>query len=147
MIGYAPVWAQRSHVAHNPANLDALIRREDFVVVIDPKNIQAVEEAPKLKIQELENDSFMFRKLRKPDFQRTTAHWSPEKIAAFIKSFASGDLIPAVILWQSPTSGNVFVIDGAHRLSALIAWVHDDSLVSGYKCRIFCGLSRRPRSS
>jgi hypothetical protein len=28
-------------------------------------------------------------------------------------------------LWQSETSG-IFVIDGAHRLSALIAWVHDD---------------------
>jgi hypothetical protein len=106
--------------------LDALIRREDFEVSIDPNKIQSIEEAPKLKIVELENDSFMFKKLRKPDFQRTTAHWSPEKVAAFIKSFVSGDLIPAVILWQSNTSGNVFVIDGAHRLSALIAWVHDD---------------------
>jgi hypothetical protein len=68
----------------------------------------------------------MFRRIRKPDFQRTTAHWPPAKIAGFIKSFVSGDLIPAVILWQSQMSGDIFVIDGAHRLSALIAWVHDD---------------------
>src|SRR5665213_3346704 len=108
-----------------PVNLDALIRREDFEVTITPK-IQPVEEAQKLKIVELEGDSFMFRRIRKPDFQRTTAHWDPEKVAGFIKSFVSGDLIPAVILWQSSLSGNIFVIDGAHRLSALIAWVHDD---------------------
>lgn len=29
-------------------------------------------------------------------------------------------------MWQSRLSGDIFVIDGAHRLSALIAWVHDD---------------------
>ena len=100
----------------HPVNLDALIRREDFEVAIDPKKIQPVEEAPKLKIVELEGDSFMFRRIRKPDFQRTTAHWPPSKIAGFIKSFVSGDLIPAVILWQSNMSGDIFVIDGAHRL-------------------------------
>src|SRR5437879_7140440 len=54
-----------------PVNLDALIRREDFEIAIDPNKIQPVEESPKMKIVELENDSFMFRRLRKPDFQRT----------------------------------------------------------------------------
>ncbi|WP_404943422.1 hypothetical protein [Rhizobium ruizarguesonis] len=39
-------------------------------------------------------------------------------------TFVHRDLIPAVILWRAGT--NVFVIDGAHRLSALIAWVHSD---------------------
>ncbi|WIJ27166.1 hypothetical protein [Devosia sp. RR2S18] len=39
-------------------------------------------------------------------------------------TFVRRDLIPAVILWRAGQS--VFVIDGAHRLSALIAWVHDD---------------------
>lgn len=113
-------------MAAHPVNLDAIIRREDFAVSLEPEKVQAVEEAPKLKIMELEADSFMYRKLRKPDFQRKTAHWPPAKVAAFIKSFVAGDLIPALILWQSPDSGSVFVIDGAHRLSALIAWVHDD---------------------
>ena len=42
----------------------------------------------------------------------------------FIKTFIEGDLIPAIILWRSP--GGTFIIDGAHRLSALIAWVDND---------------------
>ena len=29
-------------------------------------------------------------------------------------------------MWRSPKTGNLFVIDGAHRLSALIGWIHDD---------------------
>jgi len=33
-------------------------------------------------------------------------------------------LIPAIILWNS--GRYIFTIDGAHRLSALIAWVLDD---------------------
>lgn len=112
-------------MAVTPVNLDGLIPREYFEVKPDAR-VKKIDEAQKLKIQELEDDSFMFRRLRKPDFQRTTGHWPPAKIAGFIESFVSGDLIPAVILWQSDTSGDIFVIDGAHRLSALIAWVHDD---------------------
>lgn len=73
-----------------------------------------------MKVVELEVGSLMYKWLRKPDFQRTTSHWPPSKVAGFIKSFFSGDLIPALILWQSDASG-IFVIDGAHRLSALIA--------------------------
>ncbi len=119
-------WSKESPLPTHPVNLDAIIRREDFAVSIEPQRVQKVEEAPKLKIVELEADSFMYRALRKPDFQRTTAHWPPTKVAAFIKSFVAGDLIPALILWQSTESGSIFVIDGAHRLSALIAWVHDD---------------------
>jgi hypothetical protein len=34
-------------------------------------------------------------------------------------------LIPAVICWQSPAR-LTFIIDGAHRLSAIIAWILDD---------------------
>lgn len=43
-----------------------------------------------------------------------------------MNSFVDGDLIPSIILWRSKSTGNIFIIDGAHRLSALIAWVHDD---------------------
>ncbi|MCL6729050.1 hypothetical protein LZ538_03140 [Sphingomonas sp. SE220] len=41
-----------------------------------------------------------------------------------VESFLYGELIPAVILWKSDT--HVFVIDGGHRLSALLAWAQDD---------------------
>jgi hypothetical protein len=41
-----------------------------------------------------------------------------------VTAFLDGDLIPAIILWRSGQF--VFVIDGAHRLSALLAWIYDD---------------------
>ncbi|MGA8095886.1 MAG: DUF262 domain-containing protein [Steroidobacteraceae bacterium] len=119
-------------------NLDALIRREDFTVNIDPQKSHPLDEADRMKIIEIEPTSLMFRWLRKPDFQRTTAHWSPTKVAGFIESFVSGDLIPALILWQSDASG-IFVIDGAHRLSALVAWVHDDYGDGGISLGFFEG--------
>jgi hypothetical protein len=117
-------------------NLDALIRREDFTINVDPKKSHPLDEADRMKIIELEAGSLMYRWLRKPDFQRTTAHWPPSKVAGFIESFVSGDLIPALILWQSDTSG-IFVIDGAHRLSALLAWVHDDYGDGGISLEFF----------
>lgn len=103
-------------------NLDALIPREDFAV----KSEQTVPNmTDKFRIGDLiKGDSFVYPVLRKPDFQRETTDWDKEKIAEFIKSFLNGELIPAVILWQS--GQYIFVIDGAHRLSALISWANDD---------------------
>jgi hypothetical protein len=81
------------------------------------------QKLPAIDILHLE-DHFFARSLRKPDFQRETVHWSPDKVIELIRAFIDADLVPAVILWQR--GANVFVIDGAHRLSALIAWVNDD---------------------
>jgi hypothetical protein len=106
-------------------NLDALIVREDFEAVVDDPS-RPGSKSDKLKLNELEKDSIVARLLRKPDFQRETASWKPKTVMEFVKSFLDGDLIPSVIFWQSPKTGHVFVIDGAHRLSALIAWVQDD---------------------
>ena len=102
-------------------NLDALIVREDFTVNDSPVQFPAVQT---IQIRDLELGSFFYQVLRKPDFQRETADWTPERISEFVDSFLSGDLIPGIILWNS--GSNIFVIDGAHRLSALIAWVQDD---------------------
>lgn len=102
-------------------NLDALIPREDFAVNEGNSTSQFGQT---LQIRDLEKGSFFYPVLRKPDFQRETADWTPERIASFIESYIDGDLIPAIILWQA--GSNIFVIDGGHRLSALIAWVHDD---------------------
>lgn len=104
-------------------NLDALIRREDF-------RASAPRETPSnrfstLKASDLEGQSIPYLLLRKPDFQRETSSWDPKRVAEFVESFVNGDLIPAIILWWSP-SGNIFVIDGGHRLSVMIGWVHDD---------------------
>jgi hypothetical protein len=101
-------------------NLDALIPCEDFEVSRDG-------DAPvkqTIDIKDLERDAFFYRSLRKPDFQRETDQWDPQRVAGLIKTFIEGDLIPAVILWKNKDL--LFVIDGSHRLSALIAWVQDD---------------------
>lgn len=102
-------------------NLDALIPREDFEV--NEESTQS-STSQTIQIRDLENDSFFYNSVRKPDFQRETSDWDENKISEFVKSFLSGDLIPSVILWNS--GKYVFVIDGAHRLSALISWVNDD---------------------
>ena len=109
----------------NPVNLDALIPREDFETSF-AEIATASNLGDKMRVTDLSPGSLWYTVLRKPDFQRETANWSPERIAELVSSFLEGDLIPAVILWRSTTSGNLFVIDGAHRISALIAWVHDD---------------------
>lgn len=69
-------------------------------------------------------EEFFAQSLRKPDFQRETSNWTPQKIVDLVAAFLDGDLIPAIILWRS--GQYVFVIDGAHRMSALLAWVYDD---------------------
>src|SRR5947209_6781340 len=93
-------------------NLDALILREDFEVVDSPVQFHALQS---IQIRDLEPGAFFYQVLRKPDFQRETADWSPEKISEFVQSFLDGDLIPGIILWNA--GSNIFVIDGAHRLS------------------------------
>lgn len=106
----------------NQVNLDALIPREDFEIV-DAGSTAALP-TQTLQIRNLELGDFFYSVVRKPDFQRETSDWPPDKIVTFVQSFLDGDLIPALILWQA--GSQIFVIDGAHRLSALIAWVHDD---------------------
>lgn len=108
----------------NNVNLDALIQREDFEA--SDENVNTTSKITSISISELREDSgFFLTSVRKPDFQRETADWDIEKVATFIKSFVNGEFIPAVILWKSQ-AGLIFVIDGSHRLSSLIAWVNDD---------------------
>ncbi len=102
-------------------NLDALIPREDLEIH-EPKSTST--KVASIPISSLKKGELFVESLRKPQFQRSTWQWSPDKVYNLIKSFTDGDLIPAVIMWQG--QGNNFVIDGAHRLSALMAWINDD---------------------
>lgn len=102
-------------------NLDALIPREDFEIVGSNTTSAQID---RLSANDLSNQ-FIYQILRKPDFQRETNEWDSKKIYEFIDSFLEGELIPSIILWRSQ-SGLIFVIDGAHRLSALISWIYDD---------------------
>ena len=105
----------------NVVNLDALIPRQDFAV--DNLQHRAPQSVEKITIVHLDGHYFG-TDLRKPDFQRETVQWTPDKVVDLIRSFLDADLIPAVILWRA--GRYIFVIDGAHRLSALLAWIYDD---------------------
>jgi hypothetical protein len=105
----------------NGVNLDALIPRADFAIGDGVVLGDSGDE--KLSIAHL-GTSFFTGALRKPDFQRETLHWQPQKIVDLVAAFLDRRLIPAVILWRA---GNFnFVVDGAHRISALLAWIWDD---------------------
>ena len=103
-------------------NLDALIKREDFEAIGQANVADSL--FPSIGITQFQS-GLLYPLLRKPDFQRETNEWDKKKICDFLESFSSGDLIPSIILWRS-SSGFYFVIDGSHRLSALISWINDD---------------------
>lgn len=103
-------------------NLDALIPREDLEVT---ETTQRGKRKDTVSITDVVSDGFFLLNIYKPDFQRETTEWDYIKICRFVESFLNNELIPALILWQS-SGGSIFVIDGAHRLSSLIAWANDD---------------------
>jgi hypothetical protein len=112
----------KNHLLKMPKiNLDALIPREDFEAtgVTNSGNL-----FPSINVNSFSSGLF-YPFLRKPDFQRETSEWDVKKICEFLESYISGDLIPSIILWRSNT-GLYFVIDGAHRLSAITAWINND---------------------
>ena len=78
-------------------NLDALISREDFEA--SDETVNTAGKISALSVNDLKDGSGLFpASVRKPDFQRETADWDVDKIARFIKNFADGKFIPAVIL-------------------------------------------------
>jgi hypothetical protein len=108
-------------MAKNWVNLDALIPREDLSVgegVVTGKQGDL-----KISMTHL-RDKFFAGTLRKPEFQRETIQWSPAKIVDLVSAILDDQLVPAVILWHAAPHN--FVVDGAHRLSAMLAWIYDD---------------------
>ncbi|PLT32531.1 DUF262 domain-containing protein [Bacillus sp. V5-8f] len=65
-------------------------------------------------------------RLRKPEFQRPTFCWQDEKYINLLKALQNNRVIPGVIFWLNTSTGHIFVLDGAHRLSAIRAWFLDD---------------------
>ena len=58
----------------NVVNLDALIRRADLAAPGE-----AAEDISALSVIGLEPRGFLYPALRKPDFQRETASWTPSR--------------------------------------------------------------------
>jgi hypothetical protein len=78
-----------------------------------------------LRYKDLSEDGWITQ-IRKPDFQRETNAWTPEDCVVFLDTAVFGKIIPSIILWASPDNGFTYVLDGAHRLSVLRAWMIDD---------------------
>lgn len=104
-------------------NLDALIPREDFAVTGHEEDSSS-SQFPNIGIIGL-SGGLILPFLKKPDFQRETSEWDKKNISELLESLINSDLIPSIILWRSK-SNYYFVLDGAHRLSALIAWYKND---------------------
>jgi hypothetical protein len=116
----------------NYANLDALIPRADLFEDADP----VIADSQVIRIPDLK-PGVIYDMLRKPDFQRETINWTPKQVAGLIETASKSEIIPAIILWQN--GNKIFVVDGAHRLSALIAWAWDDYGAGKLSQRFFQG--------
>src|SRR5580704_16608446 len=102
----------------NVVNVDALIPRDDFAVDETPSRATPLD---RINMAHLDGHFFV-GDLRKPDFQRETAQWTPAKVGDLIRSFLDADLI-AAILWREGAS--MFVIEEERGVSAKMGWILD----------------------
>ncbi len=113
-------------------HLDHLIKRESLrytslsVVNDDRTKTSIKSDDHSVRYEDIMRLDGWFSRIRKPDFQRETNAWTPEDCVEFLDSVVQGRIIPSIILWHSPENGYVYVLDGAHRLSVIRAWMSDD---------------------
>lgn len=106
-------------------NLEHLIPRSDVESDENYGTVSQSDRRSSFNLIELEKEQFFYQQLRKPIFQRDTNQWTVERLEKLIVTFLDDGLIPAIILWED-RDGSIYVIDGAHRISSLIAWVNSD---------------------
>lgn len=108
--------------------LDHLIEREDLRYHrTDANKIEVpADQPPSVRLFDLFDSGTGYRRrLRKPDFQRATNAWNAEDCVLLLESVIYRQIVPAVIMWSSE-NGFDYVLDGGHRISAVIAWLNDD---------------------
>lgn len=116
----------------NRVHLDHLIFRQSLryspVKKSDSSYTNTSSQRPdhSIRFDDIRQKDGWFEKLVKPDFQRATCAWRPEDCVNFLSSVIRRRIIPSIILWRNDETGLVYVLDGAHRLSALRAWMLDD---------------------
>src|SRR5207249_3376704 len=108
---------------------DHLIQRENLRFRRSGEKAASVTPGPPmLRMSDLFGDhiSSRVRRLRKPDFQRTTWAWTPEDCVSLLESIINEQVIPSIIMWSSPENELDYVLDGGHRISVVLAWLYDD---------------------
>lgn len=106
-------------------HLEHLIPRVELEDEVGEQNITPSERKSSFTLSDLEDNAFFYTQLKKPYFQRDTNEWSVERVQKLLETFLEDGLIPAIIMWES-NEGDLLIIDGGHRVSSLIAWIHDD---------------------
>lgn len=106
-------------------NLEHLIPRSHVEAKDNYQNPPQSDRRSSFNLTDLEKGQFFYQQLKKPIFQRDTNQWTVERVEKLINTFLDDGLIPAIILWED-SEGNIYIIDGAHRISSLIAWVNSD---------------------
>ncbi len=119
---------------HRNVNLDHHIPSAFLLSYNEYHKVPKSEEAQLHKKDYLEYRDFLpdesglsiWDRLRKPEFQRATNGWEDEKILNLLITLRENQVIPGVILWLNTATGHIFVLDGAHRLSTIRAWITND---------------------
>ncbi len=106
-------------------NLEHLIPRSDVDASYTNQIHSHSDRRSSFNLTDLEKGQFFYQQLKKPIFQRDTNQWTVERVEKLINTFLDDGLIPAIILWED-MKGDIYIIDGAHRISSLIAWVNSD---------------------
>ncbi|MBM7619109.1 hypothetical protein JOC95_000958 [Bacillus tianshenii] len=115
-------------------NLDHHIPSESLFTKCEYDKIGKSEEAKLHQKSNLDYRDFLednsgltiWDRLRKPEFQRPTFCWEDDKYINLLKALQNNRVIPGVIFWLNTSTGHIFVLDGAHRLSAIRAWFTND---------------------
>ena len=84
------------------------------------------EQPENLPMDALDQDKFRGDNLRKPDFQRATNAWTAQDCVSLLESVVNRQVIPSIIMWHSEEGGHDFILDGAHRVSVVKAWLRDE---------------------
>jgi hypothetical protein len=116
------------------ANLDHHVPSDSLLTTAEYLNNPKSEEVQYHRKEYLDFKDFqqddsgfsLWDRMRKPEFQRQTNSWTDEKYINLLKTLKNNQVIPGVIFWLNPDTGHIFVLDGAHRLSAIRAWVTND---------------------
>ncbi|MEQ7217189.1 DUF262 domain-containing protein [Vagococcus fluvialis] len=112
--------------SNTKCHLEHLIPRIELDSESESANFhQTTDRKANFSLTDLENGQFFYDQLKKPYFQRDTNEWTVERVEKLLSTFLEDGLIPAIILWET-NEGDILIIDGAHRISSLIAWVNND---------------------
>lgn len=108
--------------------LDHLITRESLRYRRPVHEIRTDDNARNtLALRQLFEDdsSRRVKLLRKPDFQRATWAWTPDECVSLLESVINEQVIPSIVMWSSPDNDFDYILDGAHRVSVVLAWLND----------------------